>query len=147
MIPLAMIGSAVIGIILLLFANRKIHNCPYILVLELKNEKTEEAVLQILKQSAEHYIVKSKTFCRGIIKHIRPILFVHHKIDAEDFFREKTEEAVLQILKQSAEHYIVKSKTINAAGMELTAELRRAWTYIPSLCPNRRGSLKSFLQK
>ena len=30
MIPLAMIGSAVIGIILLLFANRKIHNCPYI---------------------------------------------------------------------------------------------------------------------
>ena len=28
MLPLAMIGSAVIGIILLLFANRKIHNCP-----------------------------------------------------------------------------------------------------------------------
>lgn len=61
MIPLAMIGSAVIGVILLLFANRKIHSCPYILVLELKNEKTEEAVLQILKQSVEHYIVKSKT--------------------------------------------------------------------------------------
>ena len=55
------IGAGMMGIILLLFANRKIHNCPYILVLELKNEKTEEAVLQILKQSAEHYIVKSKT--------------------------------------------------------------------------------------
>lgn len=61
MIPLAMIGSAVIGIILLLFANRKIHNCPYILALNLQNEKAEDAVLQILKQSVEHYIVKSKT--------------------------------------------------------------------------------------
>ena len=53
--------------VLLLFANRKIHNCPYILVLELKNEKTEEAVLQILKQSAEHYIVKSKS-CRNTLR-------------------------------------------------------------------------------
>ena len=32
MIPLAVIGSAIIGVILLLFANRKIHNDPYIFV-------------------------------------------------------------------------------------------------------------------
>ena len=61
MIPLAIIGSVIIGIILLLFANRKISNNPYILVLNCKNEKAEESVLSILEKSVEHYIVKSKT--------------------------------------------------------------------------------------
>ena len=41
MVPLAMIGSAIIGIVLLLFANRKIHSNPYILVLNLRDEKAE----------------------------------------------------------------------------------------------------------
>lgn len=40
MIPLSIIGSVIIGIILLLFANRKIHNNPYILVLNLKDVST-----------------------------------------------------------------------------------------------------------
>lgn len=61
MIPLAVIGSVIIGIILLLFANRKISNSPYILVLNCKNEKAEESVLNILDKSVEHYIIKSKT--------------------------------------------------------------------------------------
>ena len=61
MIPLAIIGSVLIGLILLLFANRKIHNNPYILVLSLKDESAEKNVLLILGQSTEHYIVKSKT--------------------------------------------------------------------------------------
>lgn len=39
MIPLAVIGSAIIGVILLLFANRKIHNNPYILVMNCADEK------------------------------------------------------------------------------------------------------------
>ena len=43
MIPLAVIGSAIIGVILLLFANRKIHNNPYILVMNCADEKTEKA--------------------------------------------------------------------------------------------------------
>ena len=61
MIPLAIIGSVIIGIILLLFANRKISNNPYILVLNCKEEKAEENVLNILEKSVEHYIIKSKT--------------------------------------------------------------------------------------
>lgn len=61
MIPLAIIGSVIIGIILLLFANRKISNNPYILVLNCKNEKAEESVLNILEKSVKHYIIKSKT--------------------------------------------------------------------------------------
>ena len=61
MIPLAIIGSVIIGIILLLFANRKIRNNPYILILSCQDEKSEEAVFSILDKSVEHYIVKSKT--------------------------------------------------------------------------------------
>lgn len=61
MIPLAVIGSVIIGLILLLFANRKIHNNPYILVLNCKDEKAEEAALGILGKNTQHYIIKSKT--------------------------------------------------------------------------------------
>lgn len=61
MVPLAMIGSAIIGIVLLLFANRKIHSNPYILVLNLRDEKAEETALEILKQGVLQYTVKART--------------------------------------------------------------------------------------
>ena len=61
MIPLAVIGSAIIGVILLLFANRKIHNDPYILVTNCTDENTENAVMDILGKEAEHCVAKSKT--------------------------------------------------------------------------------------
>lgn len=61
MIPLAVIGSAMIGVILWLFANRKIRNNPYILVLNLQDEKAEGEALNIIRQGVEQYIVKSKT--------------------------------------------------------------------------------------
>ncbi len=61
MIPLAVIGSAIIGVILLIFANRKIRENPYILVLSCENEEAENAVHQILSQAVAHYTVKSKT--------------------------------------------------------------------------------------
>lgn len=61
MIPLTVIGSAIIGVILLLFANRKIHNDPYILVTNCTDENAENAVMDILSKEAEHCVVKSKT--------------------------------------------------------------------------------------
>ena len=61
MIPLAIIGSVLIGLILLVFANRKLHNSPYILVLSCKDEASEESALNLLEKSVEHYIVKSRT--------------------------------------------------------------------------------------
>ena len=61
MIPLAVIGSAIIGVILLLFANRKIHNDPYILVTNCTDENAENAVMDMLGKEAEHCVVKSKT--------------------------------------------------------------------------------------
>lgn len=41
LLPLAVIGSALIGVILLLFANRKVRNDPYILVLNCTDETAE----------------------------------------------------------------------------------------------------------
>ncbi len=61
MIPLVVIGSAIIGVILLIFANRRVHNTPYILVLNCANEEAEKAALEIVKKSCAHYVVKSKT--------------------------------------------------------------------------------------
>lgn len=61
MIPLAVIGSAIIGVIMLLFANRKIRCNPYILVTRCENEECEKEVLEILGTGTEYYSIKSKT--------------------------------------------------------------------------------------
>lgn len=61
MIPLAVIGSAIIGVVLLLFANRKVRNQPYILVLGCEQESAEAAALEELKHMAGKFVVKAKT--------------------------------------------------------------------------------------
>ena len=61
MIPLAVIGSVVIGVILLLFANRKLHSTPYILVVDCADEKAEESAMSIVSKAVDKYVVKSKT--------------------------------------------------------------------------------------
>lgn len=61
MIPLAVIGSAVIGLILVVFANRKSCENPYILILNCRDEKAEEAAMKLTKQSVERLSVKAKT--------------------------------------------------------------------------------------
>lgn len=68
MIPLAVIGSVIIGVILLLFANRKIHDNPYIIVLTCRNEKAEESALVTLDKSVQNYVIKSKTVGRDSIE-------------------------------------------------------------------------------
>lgn len=68
MIPLAIIGSVIIGVILVIFANRKISDNPYILVLSLKDEKSEESVQNLLKSSTARFSVKSKTVNAGGIE-------------------------------------------------------------------------------
>lgn len=61
MIPLAVIGSAAIGGTLLLFANRKMHENPYILILGCADEKAESAALALAGKSVARLAVKSKT--------------------------------------------------------------------------------------
>ena len=61
MIPLAVIGSVIIGLILVLFANRKISSMPYILIVNCSDETAEENAMNIIEKSVEKYLVKSKT--------------------------------------------------------------------------------------
>jgi len=61
MIPLAVIGSVIIGSILILFANRKIHDNPYILILNCSDLQSEETALHVTETSVERFVVKSKT--------------------------------------------------------------------------------------
>ena len=68
MIPLALIGSAIIGIILLFFGNRKVRNHPYILVMNCADENAENAVIDILGKEVEYYIIKSKTISKAGIE-------------------------------------------------------------------------------
>lgn len=61
MIPLAVIGSVIIGVILILFANRRIHDNPYILILNCSDDKSEETALHLAEMAVERFVVKSKT--------------------------------------------------------------------------------------
>ena len=61
MIPLAVIGSLLIGIILVLCSTHKTHNTPYILIVNCADEKAEEGALDVIKNSVGKYIVKAKT--------------------------------------------------------------------------------------
>ncbi|MGI5824088.1 MAG: DUF4956 domain-containing protein [Bacillota bacterium] len=61
MIPLAVIGSVIIGIILLICAKRKVRYQPYILVLNCQNEASETAAAELINNAVEHHAVKSKT--------------------------------------------------------------------------------------
>ena len=68
MIPLAVIGSVIIGIIILVFANRKAHTNPYIVVLQCDNSDSEKAAAAFLKEHTNRMIVKSKSVQKGAIE-------------------------------------------------------------------------------
>lgn len=61
MIPLAVIGSVIIGLILVLFVSKKFGSSPYILIINCNNEKAEESALNLIGKSVDKYVVKSKT--------------------------------------------------------------------------------------
>lgn len=61
MLPLAVIGSTIIGVILILFANKKVHDNPYLLILNCQNENAENAAVSLMKEDVKKYAVKSKT--------------------------------------------------------------------------------------
>ena len=68
MIPLAVIGSVIIGLILLFFVNRKPHKNPYIVVLSCENHASEQAATAFLGERVERCVVKSKSAQSGLIE-------------------------------------------------------------------------------
>lgn len=63
-----MIGSVVIGLVLLVFANRKSHLNPYIVVLRCQDYTSELQATEFLKEQVQRCVVKSKTAQQGSIE-------------------------------------------------------------------------------
>lgn len=68
MIPLAVFGSVVIGLILLVFANHKGSSNPYIVVLTCDGQRSEQAAVALLNQNTRRCTVKSKTVQAGRVE-------------------------------------------------------------------------------
>lgn len=68
MIPLAVIGSVVIGVVLLVFVNRKTHTFPYIVVLQCDGHDSETRAKDYLDSQVQRCVVKSKTARKGLVE-------------------------------------------------------------------------------
>ena len=68
MIPLAVIGSVLIGVILLVFVNKKSYKNPYILVLQCENHSSEVQAKSFIESHVEKVSVKSKSVQKGAIE-------------------------------------------------------------------------------
>lgn len=68
LIPLAVFGSAVIGIVLIVFVNKKSHINPYIVVLQCEDHESEVRAKEYLDQKTKRCVVKSKSAQKGLIE-------------------------------------------------------------------------------
>ena len=68
MIPLAVIGSLVIGLVMILFVNRKSHFNPYILVLHCTDDAVERRALELVGEACQKFVTKSKSVREGMIE-------------------------------------------------------------------------------
>ncbi len=68
LLPVAVLGSLLIGVMLLIFANRKGKDSPYILMVICDGQETEKKVEEMLALSVKKLVVKSKSVSRGSIE-------------------------------------------------------------------------------
>ncbi len=61
LLPLAVIGSVIIGIIIVVFSTRKIGDTPYILVVNCENRECEQNAAKIIAENAKKSVLKSKS--------------------------------------------------------------------------------------
>ena len=85
MIPLAVFGSVIIGVMITVFANRKSNVNPYIVVLRCEDSLTEKEAMQYLNEKTTKCVVKSKTARKG---EIELNLEIRLKEDNTDFINE-----------------------------------------------------------
>ena len=68
LIPLAVFGSVFIGLILLVFVNRKSYLNPYIVVVQCDGSETERRALTYLTENTLKCVVKSKSAQKGLVE-------------------------------------------------------------------------------
>lgn len=60
LLPLAVIGSVIIGIVIVVFSTRKIGDIPYILVVSCNSSEAESGAEELIKSEAKKSVLKSK---------------------------------------------------------------------------------------
>lgn len=65
LIPLAIFGSLFIGVIMVVFVNKKSTDNPYILVIRCDSDESERDVMDYVSKSVKKHVVKSKTVASG----------------------------------------------------------------------------------
>ena len=68
MIPLAIIGSVIIGLIILIFANKKTSDNPYIIVISCADHDSELRAKEFINQQVSRAVIKSKSAQKGAIE-------------------------------------------------------------------------------
>lgn len=68
LIPLAVGGSVIIGLVLLVMVNRKACCAPYILVLSCENHQAEGQALELLSSHVSRQVIKSKSARAGAVE-------------------------------------------------------------------------------
>lgn len=68
MIPLAVIGSCLIGVVLLVFVNRKSHVRPYMMVIRTTDHASEERAMEAIKQNVKRVHLKGKSVSKGEVE-------------------------------------------------------------------------------
>lgn len=77
MVPLAVLGSAAIGVVMLLLVNRKSSTHPYIAVISCTGYEAETLADEYLKKNVERMTLKSKTAQEGRIE-------LHYEVSLKD---------------------------------------------------------------
>lgn len=68
LIPLAVGGSVVIGLVLMVMVNKKSHCNPYILVLTCADHAAEKQAMEFLSGRVNKWVVKSKSARQGVVE-------------------------------------------------------------------------------
>lgn len=68
LIPLAIIGSVVIGLVLFIFVNRKTTDTPYVVVINCDNDCAETKALDMIKKLTKKHLVKAKNVSKNGIE-------------------------------------------------------------------------------
>lgn len=68
MIPLAIIGSVIIGLIILIFANKRLRITPYIIVISCADHDSELRAKEFINQQVSRAVIKSKSAQKGAIE-------------------------------------------------------------------------------
>lgn len=68
LIPLAVFGSLLIGLILLIFSRSRNYDSPYILVIHCADADAETAAREFVRQHVKKLVLKSKSVTKGLIE-------------------------------------------------------------------------------